>query len=115
MIFKRIRDGRESTYWYCKFDWNGSQILRCTKYTAKADAERFERTLRKSLAGEREAAVAALNASRLRVAANAVTLGKVVEAFDLAPGDWTPQTRRGYSSSLRIIIETALGTEPAWD
>lgn len=113
MIFKRRRDGKESDHWYCKVSFQGRQILRNTRYTARSDAERFERALRKSLAGEREAAVAALEASRLR-SASGTTLGQIVESFETAPGDWTPQTKRGYTASLRIIIETALGTAPAW-
>ncbi len=114
MIFKRIRNGQESKYWYCKVVFQGRQIPRCTNYTNRTDAERFERTLRKALAGEREQAVAALDASRLRAAASTVTIGQVVEAFGQAPGDWTPQTRRGYTGGLRCVIETALGEDPAW-
>jgi integrase len=115
MIFKRIRDGKESDHWYCKVNFQGRQVLRNTRYTARADAERFERALRKSLAGEREAAIAALDASRLRADTSVVTLGQVIEAFTAAPGDWTPHTKRGYTGSLRSIIDTALGTEPAWE
>jgi integrase len=115
MIFKRLRNGRESTHWYCKVEFQGKQYLRNTRYTAKPDAERFERALRKALAGEREQAVAALDASRLRAAASGVTIAQVIEAFQAAPGEWTPQTKRGYVGGLRAVVETTLGTDPAWD
>ncbi len=115
MIFKRIRNGHESTHWYCKVEFQGRQYLRNTRYTAKADAERFERALRKALAGDREQAIAALTESRLRAESPTTTLGQVVSAFRAAPGDWTPHTRRGYIGGLRSLIETALGPMPAWE
>lgn len=115
MIFKRIRDGRESVHWYCKVEFGGKQYLRNTRYTARGDAERFERALRKALAGDREQAIAALAESRLRAEAPTTTLGQVVAAFRAAPGDWTPHTRRGYIGGLRTLVETALGTVPHWE
>lgn len=115
MIFKRIRDGRESQHWYCKVEFQGRQYLRNTRYTAKADAERFERALRKALAGDREQALAALTESRLRAESPSTTLGQVVAAFRAAPGDWTPHTRRGYIGGLRALVETALGAMPSWE
>ncbi len=115
MIFKRIRDGHESTHWYCKVEFQGRQYLRNTRYTAKADAERFERALRKALAGDREQAITALTESRLRAESPSTTLGQVVAAFRAAPGDWTPHTRRGYIGGLRALVETALGAMPSWE
>lgn len=115
MIFKRIRNGQESLHWYCKLSWQGRQVLRNTRYTARGDAERFERALRKALAGDREQAVAALTESRLRAEAPTTTLGQVVAAFRAAPGDWTPHTKRGYIGGLRTLVETALGTVPHWE
>lgn len=120
MIFKRKRrlpDGstEESATYYVKLTWQGRQILRNTAYTARADAERFERTLRKSLAGEREEALTALAASRLRRDTPATTIAQVVGAFRVAPGSWTPHTKRGYIGGLRTLVETSLGPVPAWD
>jgi len=111
MIFKRTRDGREMPHWYCKIVWQGRQILRCTRYTNRPDAERFERALLRALATDRERAI---SDSTLRQEAPAVTLGHILDAFDQAPGDWTPHTKRGYIGGLRTLVETALGTDVPW-
>ncbi len=113
MIFKRQRDGRQSDHWYCKVQYRGKQILRNTRCTSRADAERFERVLVKALAGTTEQALAAITASSS--VSTCPTLGKIVEAFRAAPGDWTPHTRRGYVGSLRVLVESALGNSPAWE
>lgn len=113
MIFKRHRDGKQSNHWYCKVQYRGKQILRNTRCTARGDAERFERNLWKALAGTTEQALAAITLTSTTT--TAPTIGKVVEAFRAAPGDWTPHTRRGYVGSLRVLVETALGDSPAWD
>ena len=110
---RQLADGSvtASDEYYVRLRWQGRQIVRCTGYTALADAKRFGAALRKSLADGRTEQVAA---SRLRKPEADVTIVDVLEAFAATPGDWTPQTRRGYVGGLRTVIETALGTEPHW-
>lgn len=116
-IFRRTRtlaDGSkvESGQYYVRLRWQGRQVIRATGYSTLGDARRFGLALKKALADERTAALAD---SGLRRSPDQVTLGAVVAAFEGAPGDWTPHTRRGYVGGLRTLVETALGTTPAWD
>lgn len=114
MIFKRQRGGQESAHWYCKVVWNGRQILRCTKCTAKGDAERYERALLKALAAGATQALEAIAESKHREPDPVATVGDMLQAFETAPGQWTSHTKRGYLGSLRTLIETALGATPSW-
>jgi integrase len=115
--FKRTRklsDGSmvESEEYYVRLRWKGKQVLKCTGYTTLADAKRYGLALRKALADGR---TADLSEANLRRSPTEALVQDIVKAFKAAPGDWTPHTRRGYIGGLRTVIETALGTEPAWD
>ena len=116
-VYRRKRRGPDGSFvesdeYYVRLRWQGRQILRNTGYTTAADARRFGAALKKALAEGRLEDVAG---SALRRDPGIVTLGQVVAAFEAAPGDWTPHTRRGYVGGLRTVVETALGTSPAWD
>ena len=116
-FFKRTRtlaDGSqvESDEYYVRLRWMGKQVLKCTGYTNLADAKRYGQALRKALADGR---TTDLSEANLRRSPTEVLIKDVVAAFEKAPGDWTPHTKRGYIGGLRTLVETALGTEPAWD
>lgn len=116
-FFKRSRkltDGStvESDEYYVRLRWKGKQVLKCTGYTTLADAKRYGQALRKALADGR---TADLSEANLRRSPTEVLIKDIVAAFEKAPGDWTPHTKRGYIGGLRTLVETVMGTEPAWD
>lgn len=114
-VFKRIRDGAESATYYCKFMWQGKQVLRNTSLATARDAEAFERDLRKSLAtGRADVLEQIANLRQIPAAAlKFSTLGELRDAFRLAAGPHlTARGLRDTVSNLALVVTTVLGPEP---